>query len=373
MKKKLVGSIIKLIVGAVFGFACGYLGFSSFEKSISSQQSGIEEILKLGGAFLCLIFGFVLHMFLHELGHLLFGKRSGYDFVSFRIGNIMFIKENGKLVRKKFNIVGTGGQCLMSPPEPVNDKFPYILYNLGGSFLNFISSGVCYLIYVLLSDAYPAVARVFIIFAIVGLFIGLTNIIPAKTGGIANDGYNALTLGKDEKSRRAFWLQLHINALTTKGVRYRDMPAEWFRLPSDDDLNDVMIVSVALCSVNYLIDKQEFEKAAALARHLLETADKMLEVYKNELHCELLFLEIIGECRKEEIDRLYTKQLKNYIKNTSSYVSRQRLIYTYAKLVSHDNAAAEKAYKQFAKTCTTYPNAGEVAGERDLINWVEGN
>lgn len=83
--KKSISIIIKLVVGAVFGFVCGYIGASSFKD----KDSSIEEILILGGVIICLIFGTVLHMVIHELGHLLFGKLSGYDFVSFRIANII--------------------------------------------------------------------------------------------------------------------------------------------------------------------------------------------------------------------------------------------------------------------------------------------
>lgn len=284
-----------------------------------------------------LIFCFVLHLILHELGHLIFGKLSGYDFISFRIANVMFIKQNSKLIRKKYKVAGTVGQCLMSPPEPVNKKYPYILYNLGGVLINIISSGVCCLGYLLLSSSHPELARILLIFTIVGLFFGLTNIIPEKSGGVATDGFNALNLGKDENARRAFWVQLRINALAAQGFRIRDMPVEWFRMPSDDQLSDVMVASVAVCGVGYLIDKQEFDEAKKLAEHLLITADKMLEIHKNELRCELLFLEIIGECRKEKIDQLYTKH-QHIFQDNDFYMHMQDLyLMITCKLKKHIN------------------------------------
>jgi len=371
MKKKVLGIIFSLVAGAAFGYLCGGIMVSVIKRNIAQQSSAGETIFLCGVFFVCLIAGFIFHIILHEIGHLLFGKLSGYDFVSFRIFNLMFIKENGKVVRKKFNIVGTGGQCLMSPPEPVNGEFPYILYNLGGSFMNFILSGICYIFYRLLSESNPFCATMFALFAVIGLLSGLFNIIPLKIGGIANDGFNALTLCKREKARHAFWLQLCISALITEGTRLRDMPAEWFDMPEDSDLNDVMIASIAVFRFSYLIDRHEFTAARKLAEHLLITADKMLEVHKNEMRCELLFLEIINECRKEEINCLYNRQLKNYINATRTYVSRQRLLYAYARLVSHDAIEAEKALKQFNKSCNTYPQIGEIVGERELIDLID--
>ena len=65
---------------------------------------------------------------LHEVGHYLFGKLSGYQFVSFRVGNYTWIRENGKLTLKKFKIPGTGGQCLMMPPQKDEKGDIYTLY-----------------------------------------------------------------------------------------------------------------------------------------------------------------------------------------------------------------------------------------------------
>lgn len=74
----------------------------------------------------------ILQIIIHEAGHLIGGILTGYKFSSFRIFNFMFIKENDKLKLKKLSLAGTGGQCLMSPPEFIEGKVPYILYNLGG-------------------------------------------------------------------------------------------------------------------------------------------------------------------------------------------------------------------------------------------------
>ena len=52
----------------------------------------------------------------------------------------MWLKENGKIKFKKFSLAGTGGQCLMVPPEIVDGKIPVFLYNMGGAFMNIIIS-----------------------------------------------------------------------------------------------------------------------------------------------------------------------------------------------------------------------------------------
>ena len=50
---------------------------------------------------LLMLVSFELSLFLHELGHLVMGKRSGYSFVSFRVGLLVLVKEEGKWKLKK--------------------------------------------------------------------------------------------------------------------------------------------------------------------------------------------------------------------------------------------------------------------------------
>ncbi len=75
---------------------------------------GLPELFLL---FLTLYFDFAVQVLIHEAGHLIAGIISGYEFVSFRIFSITFIKENGRLTKKKFSSAGTVGQCLMVMPH----------------------------------------------------------------------------------------------------------------------------------------------------------------------------------------------------------------------------------------------------------------
>jgi hypothetical protein len=298
---------------------------------------------------------------------LIAGKLSGYKFMSFRVYSILFVKEDGKLVIKKFSVPGTAGQCLMIPPDPVNGEFPYKLYNLGGSLMNFIMSG---LFTVLLVFSLPFYAVLLLItFLAVGFGIGLMNILPLKIGGVATDGYNVSLLNKCEETRAAFRVMLVSNAYMAAGMRYKDMPAEWSELP--DDFNNPIIVTTALLRYNYLCDIKNLTEAKLLAERILNETDKILEIHKNLLRCEIMFLEIVGECRKEEIERLYTNELKKAVKASAGLISVQRLLYAYEKLVTLDETAAKKAFERFEKICKKYPYAGDAEMEREMIGVVD--
>ena len=86
--------VILGVIGLIFGFIAGYLGMRGLENAgISGVQS--ENLLIIIGISLCV--ATYIQIIVHEAGHLIAGKVSGYEFVSFRIANFMWIKKGEKL------------------------------------------------------------------------------------------------------------------------------------------------------------------------------------------------------------------------------------------------------------------------------------
>jgi hypothetical protein len=311
---------------------------------------------------------------LHELGHLICGLLSGYRFISFSIGHMMLVKENGKLKKKRYGVAGVGGQCLMSPPEPVNGAYPFLLYNLGGCCMNFIVSGIFAALFLLLRDVVAYSEVIFLPIALVGVILGITNVLPIKMGGISTDGHNIFSLQKSEISRRAFWALLTVNARMALGERLKDLPEKWFEVTEGYDFNDTVQANVAALRLSRLIERHDFAEAKALAERILREGEKLIELLKNEVRCELLFLEIIGEenpKRQDSIERLDTHELKKYIKSSENQLSKHRLMYAYEKIVSRNDELAQKYAESFEKSSVTHPYAGDLKSERELMGIVD--
>lgn len=361
---KICTFIINMIPFLVTGF---YIGFASIQLKKNIKESIIVMII----LYIIALISFMFHIIIHEAGHLIFGLLSGYKFVSFRIGSLTLIKENGKLSLKKFSIPGTAGQCLMMPPEGKEYDCPYFLYNLGGILLNVIVS-IIFLIISFVFTLPKFIEIIFILSSLLGFSVFLTNGIPLKVGGVANDGYNLISLGKDKLARKAFYIQLYANALLYNGVRPKDMPIEWFYLPEDADFNNSLISSIKLIEGSYYYDRHEFEKAKSCYENLLNKSPKMMEFYKNEINCELLFFEIMGECNREKINNLYSKKLKKYIKTTLPYyITKQRLMYAYTLIYEKDKEKAKNYLLSFNKLVKTYPAKGEIESEKEIIKLIE--
>ncbi len=359
-----IARFLYLCVGAICGL---FMIFSLGAEAL--YESGTRAFLfHMGICFVFIFIAFFIQAIIHEAGHLVFGLLTGYKFISFRIGNIMFIKENGKLRTKLYNVVGTGGQCLMMPP-PWNEKLPTVLYNFGGCIFNFVFS-VVFLLAFIFAEKGSFLAVFFGMLAAVGFGNVLLNGIPLQINGISNDGRNALILGKNPRALRAFWLQLYVNGLMSEGERFRNMPEDWFFVPSGEDLFDPMICTVGVMKYNYYFDTHDFDKAETIANYMLH-APGLLGLHRNELSCELLFLKIFRGAEPSEIDALYTKQLDKYIKATANYVSRRRLAYAYQLLYLKNVTMAQKCLEVFEKTVKTYPYSAEIENEKEIIELIK--
>ena len=363
-RDNLIAGIINLLIGAFCGiFMMVSIGPENLFSG-SPRDFAIRIIL-----FIFLFFlAFFIQAIIHEAGHLIFGLLTGYKFISFRIGSFMFIKENGKIRVKIYNVVGTGGQCLMMPP-PWKENLPNKLYNFGGCITNLVSSVVFFLLFLSLEQG-SALSVFFAMLTAIGFGNVLLNGIPLQINGISNDGRNAFLLDKNPVALRAFWLQLYVNGLISSGERMRNMPEDWFFLPEGEGLLDPIICTVGVMRYNYYFDIHDFEKAEEAAEYMLK-APGILGLHKNELNCELLFLRIFRGASPEEIDSLNTRELDKYIKATANYVSRRRLAYAYQLLYRRNITMAQKCLELFEKTVKTYPYSSEIENEKEIIELIK--
>ena len=361
-KKKKKGQWQRWVVkgfSLLVGAGCGMLMVLFLEGADADQPLG-ENLLTLAGLLFGMYLSIFAHLIIHEAGHLVFGLMSGYQFSSFRIGNFMWLKENEKLVHKKLSIAGTGGQCLMVPPEMKDGKIPVIAYNLGGSIMNLIASSVFFCLY--LSLPAGSIASVLCLIAtVIGVVLALTNGIPIRTGTVDNDGYN------NKEAMRAFWMQLKINEQLTKGIRLKDMPDEWFAVLADEAMQNSMVATQAVFATNRLMDQQRFEEADQLIAHLLEIDSGIVGLYRSLMICDRVYIELIRNNRKEILDKMLTKEQLKFMKVMKKFPSVIRTEYAYALLSLHHEPKAKAAFELFEKIAKTYPYPNDIQSERELI------
>ncbi len=349
----------------LFGGVCGFMMMAYAESAADGKSfAKIAPVLLI--LFAVMYAALFLHIVIHEAGHLVFGLMSGYKFSSFRIMSFMWIKENDKIRMKHLSIAGTGGQCLMAPPDIVDGKMPVVLYNLGGSLMNVIAGSIFLGLYFAFGNIYILDASM-LLAAVIGFLIALMNGVPMRLGAIDNDGYNAWSLRKNSEALEAFWVQMKVNEQTSKGVRLKDMPEEWFEIPTDESMKNSMIATKGVFACNRITDMLRFEEADKLMAHLLEIESGIIGIHRNLLLCDRVYIELITENRSDALEMMYTKELKNFMKSMKNFPSVIRTEYVYALLHENDAEKAKKAEERFEKCAKTYPYACDIQSERELI------
>ena len=369
-KKRSNQSWIAIGLYVLLGAVSGILSVRYIEHFTGGGYSAGRKLINLGLIILIFYAAVIIQLVIHEAGHLVFGLLTGYRFCSFRIYSLMWLKENGKLRMKRLSIAGTGGQCLMAPPDMENGKLPVLLYNFGGAIMNLLTGAIFLALSFLLPEL-SFVSVFFMLLALVGVVFAIMNGVPLHMGPVDNDGCNALSLMRSQEARHAFWIQMKANELMSGGMRLRDMPEEWFAVPDDEAMRNSMISTIGVFAANRLMDEHRFGEADALMEHLLAIESGIVGLYRNLLTCDRIFVELITRNRPEAVSAMMTGDQKKIMKAMGKYPSVLRTEYALALLADGDTKKAENIRELFEKISPAYPYAGEIQGERELMNIAE--
>lgn len=370
--KQLIKLAICLLVGVVIGLAVGGLivvGLSdtTFTDYFSNLTGAdwIQMCVGIIAGIVSLVVSVPLLVVIHEAGHLACGLLSGYRFVSFRIFSFTFIRENGHIRVKRFEIAGTGGQCLLSPPDRPLAEISTGWYNMGGVLANVLV--LLIVAPVLLMKTHPFVDTFVVVFCLTDIFLILVNGIPLKLNGIGNDAYNAMLLRKNMQSKRGLILQLRSNALIQEGVRPKDMPGEWFEVPPTVDYRNALEVSVPLMRASRLLDMDRFEEAYREFSDIYAHKDEIIGIYVKETACELLFTALLTG-RRDEAVALLDKDLRKYIEMYRKIMSsKERILCAISLYIDDDYAGAEAVYEHLKANAGRYLLQGEVMSDLALM------
>ena len=366
MKNKKI-EILGLIANIVLTIIFTIFLIINFDKHLSIVPEN-QQISSLLIIFLSIYITMYIQLIIHELGHLIFGLVSGYSFSSFRIGNIMLLKCGKKLKIKKLKIAGTAGQCLMTPPEMKDGNIPTLLYNLGGALLNLISCIFFFIIYLFVKNNNLLSAAIELSIAY-GLYFAAINAIPMKTGTIDNDGYNAISLRTNKDAQQAFWIQLKLNELQSKGIRLKNMPEEWFYIPKPSAMKNSLIATIAVLTCNRLMDQHNFEEANEKMKQVLRAKTAIVGIHRNLLVCDRIYCELLND-NKLTAKKLMSNELKNFIKSMKDYPAVIRTEYAYQTLIENNIEKANELKKKFIAISKTYPYQNEIRIEKELIDII---
>lgn len=377
-------NIVSVIIGLIIGFSISYFGL--FTNPNKDAVDSFIMFFYMG----IVVFGIsiIIHIILHEGGHLVFGLLTGYKYLSFRIFSIIFYKHNGKILKRKFAIKGTGGQCLMYPPKRKEDlSFPFVWYNMGGGISNLFFS-ILVLIPVFMTSN-KILLTICIAFTTAGVLIGLTNLIPLNLG-IQNDGMNMLQMLKDDKSRDAFYTQLKVNAEMSDGKLISEYSPSDFPMNEEINSTNMLLAFNQFYQYYMKLSQEDYEGARQLLNKMVANSHQYIAAIYNMIEIERLFFMVLDKKPLEEIACAY-RYARVILITSKTSVGIQRVKYVYEALLSENDkkdimrlitkkspkkwkeCTEEQAYRDFIKVVDNYPIVGEAKMNFDFVAYVRKN
>ena len=262
----------------------------------------------------------IVQIIIHECGHMAAGLAAGWRLVALRIFGLMLVRRGRQFVLASSHIPGTGGQCLMSPPDRPTAQCRLTLYNAGGFAANLITA-----------------AASLAVLLLAGRQMFIQNGVPLVLAGIPNDAMNIRYLRRDPAEADALLAMMRANAMMQDGIRLKDMPDSLFAgAQADGRQRGPISSSLDIMLLCRAIDMHDFTLAGRLADDISSRNDGTLPaIYDGEVGRERLFLALIARRPHDEIERLYDKKLRSYVKTMSSWqLSSVRLLYALSSMTA---------------------------------------
>lgn len=163
---------------------------------------------------------------------------------------------------------------------------------------------------------------------------------------------------------------MKINEEISKGVRLKDMPEDWFKLPSAQAMKNSLSAAIGVFACNRLMDSLEFEKAYNTMEKLLSADNAITEIYRCFLTNDRIYCELVSQNRQQSIDSMMDKTQQRFMNSMKKSPSVLRTQYAYALLFEKNMSKAEQIKADFEKIGARYPYKCEITAEREIMDYA---
>ena len=323
----------------------------------------ILTIILLGAAWYISLASAVI---VHECGHLIFGLLTGYKFAAIGFAHHLFLRRDGRLRRFVYKLPGALGFCAMEVPDMKNGTFPFALYLSGGAFGNTFLALICVFAFVSgIGSGVLFFPHAFLFPAFVNAYLAIVSILPIKTKFLNTDGKQLFDLLKHKNMRKSFWACEKISAAQYRGVKFEDIPFEWFN--ETDDTQSVYAASIRAVRFLARTETDEPKEVCALIEKELSENHALSGTAKGLLTCMRIYYESTGERDDGTLKKLITQTQIDFMKRMKNVPSVIQTEYAYALLVEKDVREASRIKARLEKISKKYPFPAEIDAAKKLI------
>ena len=346
---------IIIIVLAVC-FAVVYV--SLLAPVINKSDNPLQELLILAVIFVFIKVATKILYVIYEIGYLVFGLFTGYEFVSFQVGHMFVTTENGKI--RFSHAVNSVIACTMDRPADRNNH-AYFLFNAGGIILIFLTIVICHILLPLVKS--DVVILFLGMMAYTGWTNGLSRAIPAVFD-YPNDGMRILELRKYPSNIEVVMKNMELIRKQQEGLRIRD--ADDSLIVTDEEiLHNGYTGSIGIVvAVTKLMDRHEFDKAKELIERIRQGDYLIAPLYLNFKELDYRFIQMLEGTYNEDEE---STDFKEFLKKKKSFNNVQRYLFAKA-LYLNDETMRQEAEKNMDKISKTNPYKADMETEIELMN-----
>lgn len=240
-----------------------------------------------------IIINFIVQIILHETGHLIGGRTSGWKFLYIQVFNIVLLKTDKRL--KLMIVKDKGYRCIMYPLS-INQSA--ILYTMGGCIINLIS-GLLGLIFMIIVALLPIIWIYIWCFSVFGIGMFCING-TACIKRVCNDKACYKLLKSDNHTRICHNAQLITAKYLMKGLSYRDIGEEIICLCQESVNNDIQAYQAVLEFYYYLDNKNYLKMGQVLnkIRNKENISKEVLDIIEMENIYVRLLLAMVPNIKK---------------------------------------------------------------------------
>ncbi len=338
---------------------------------ITSRHYYVENIFDTVPYYIIgAVVGGIINAFLHELGHVIAGKKNGFKFISMTVWFFKWEKL-GKRTGFKFVMLSeSAGATEMLPNGNENLAKRFKSMSFGGIFASLILTVIS--IPPLFLGKYLGME----IFCVLSMFLPLSayylfgTALPVSSYGVRNDGAVIRGISKNDDVSK-----VTINLLAIHGELYAGKtPAEidenlYFDLPQlpEDDINFTLLLNARY---NYYLDKEDYENAQKASDRLMGIIDDIPKSVRPVIQADALYNACTFDFNEETADDLMY-ELEKYL-NKDNGATNVRIKMAYLAFIRHETEVIDIFYKKGKKEAKNHRIKGLGRFEDKLLDDVYG-
>lgn len=355
------------IVNNVISFLITVVSLFLIVVVANNRYPDAEQMTVIGLMFLGVVISGLLCTFLHELGHLIFGKANNFTLISFKVWFFVWTKRNGKT---EFNFtlpLEEAGCTEMVAKSDENLEKNYRKMTFGGLFLTFIAMLIG-LVPLFLPKLSLTIFCLWSTLIPIGAYVFFGNALPMEGEGIKNDGAILKSLRLNDDNAKVVINLLKIQSHLFNGKSPAEIDESlYFDLPQlpEDNYNFLILLNARYY---YYLDAGRYDEAIKTQNR----AESVLQYVPKSCSYPIKVDSLYNACvlnKDEELADDLMYELEKFLNATNSATSI-RVKMAYIAFITGETEKLELFYKKGLKEVKRGQIKGLVKLENKLIEEI---